>query len=79
MSADAVMIELLSESLNASTADRRHAAKLLLDSLRAGLPPDEIADRIARVERKASTACAADARHLAARLGVLDGASLPKR
>ena len=75
MAADAIMIELLSESLNAKTADRRHAAKLLLDSLRAGLAPQEISDRIERAERKTSAECAADARRLATRLGVLDGRS----
>ena len=71
MAPDAVLIELLSESLNAKTAERRHAAKLLLDSLRAGLPPEEIADRIERAEQRTSASCAADARQLAARLGVL--------
>jgi hypothetical protein len=72
MAADAILIELLSESLNAKTADGRLAAKLLLDSLRAGLPAAEIAERIETAERKSSAGCAADARRLATRLGVLD-------
>ncbi len=70
MAADTVLIELLSESLNAKSAERRHAAKLLLDSLRAGLPPEEISERIDRAEQKTSAACADDARQMAARLGV---------
>lgn len=70
MGKDAVLIELLSESLNGASSDRRCAAKFLLDSLRAGLAPEAIAERIQEAEHNAAGDFAADARGLAARLGV---------
>ena len=72
MTTDAVLIELLSESLNAESAGRRRAAKLLLEELQAGAPPEEIVERLDHSERKRSSGCAADARRLAAQLGVID-------
>ncbi len=72
MGKDAVLIELLSESLNGASPDRRCAAKFLLDSLRAGLAPDDIAEQIKEAEHRAASDFATDARGLAARLGVLN-------
>ena len=77
MAVDAVLIELLSEVLNATTAKRRCSASLLLESLKAGLPPEKIADRIAGAEREGSPEVAADARRLAQRLGVLGSETDP--
>ncbi len=71
MSKDAVLIELLSESLYAKSLDRRCAAKFLLDSLRAGLAPEDIVEQIEEAEDSSASGFAADARGLAARLGVL--------
>ncbi len=70
MTTDAVLIELLSESLNGKSADRRRAARLLLDELQAGAAPEEIVERIGHSERKKSAGCAADAQRLAAQLGI---------
>ncbi len=71
MSKDAVLIELLSESLNAESLDRRCAAKFLLDSLRAGLPAEDIVEQIQEAEHGSASDFAAHARGLGVRLGVL--------
>lgn len=72
MSKDAILVELVAESLNAASAARRRAAKFLLDALRAGLPSAEIAARIETADRSVAGDYAADARRLAARIGVLE-------
>src|SRR5687768_9120994 len=71
MGKDAILVELVSESLNAASATRRRAAKFLLDSLRAGLPLAEISARIEAADHSSANDFSIDARKLANRLGVL--------